>query len=140
MEFKGRIYKVMEVQKGTSQSGNEWMRQDFIFEYFEHDTDRYSDKVLLSVMNDGIRNYDIHEGDECLIGFGHGVRQWKDRWLNEVRMYKFEKLKKSPYAQQTAPFVAAQNAPQAAETKKAEQLPTAEEKGAESEKEGDLPF
>ena len=94
MEFRGRIYKVFPVQSGTSQRGNEWRKQDFIFEYFEHETDRWSDKVLLSVLNERIDEYDLHEGDECIIGFGHTVsNEWKGRVFNEIRLYKFEKVK-----------------------------------------------
>lgn len=92
MTLKGRIYKVFPVQQGTSAAGNKWAKQDFIFEYFEHPTDRYTDKVLLSVMNDRIREYDIHEGDEVRIGFGHRVREYNGRYFNEVSMYHFEKV------------------------------------------------
>ena len=92
MTLKGRIYKVFPVQQGTSAAGNKWAKQDFIFEYFEHPTDRYTDKVLLSCMNERIKEYDIHEGDEVLIGFGHRVREYNGRYFNEVSMYHFEKV------------------------------------------------
>ena len=99
MEFKGRIAKGMPVQSGASQDGNEWSRQDFVFEYFEHETDRYSDKVMLSIMGkDRIAQYDIHEGDEVVIGFGHSVREYQGRTFNEVRMYKFDKVRKIGHA------------------------------------------
>jgi hypothetical protein len=92
MQFQGRIYKLFPIQTGTSQRG-EWTKQDFIFEYFEQPTDRYADRVLLSVMNDRIREYDLHEGDECIIGFGHNTREYQGRYFNDVRMYHFEKVK-----------------------------------------------
>lgn len=96
MDFKGRIYKVLPLQSGTSAKGDTWQRLDFIFEYFERDTDRWSDKVLLSVMNDRIKEYDIHEGDEVLIGFGHSVREYQGRYYNDLRIYKYESLTKTP--------------------------------------------
>lgn len=92
MEFKGRIMKVLPVTSGTSQNGNEWKKQDFVFEYFEQQTDRYSDKVCLSIMNDRIAEYDLHENDEVLIGFGHSIREYQGRYFNELRLYKFQKL------------------------------------------------
>lgn len=92
MQFQGRIFKLFPVQSGTSSRG-EWMKQDFIFEYFEQPTDRYADRVLLSVMNDRIRDYDLHEGDEVIIGFGHNTREYQGRYFNDVRMYHFEKVK-----------------------------------------------
>lgn len=92
MQFQGRIYKLFPVQSGTSQRG-EWTKQDFIFEYFEHPTDRYADRVLLSIMNDRIKEYDLHEGDEVNIGFGHNTREYQGRYFNDVRLYHFEKVK-----------------------------------------------
>lgn len=92
MQFQGRIYKLFPIQTGTSQRG-EWTKQDFIFEYFEQPTDRYADRVLLSVMNDRIKEYDLHEGDEVIIGFGHNTREYQGRYFNDVRLYHFEKVK-----------------------------------------------
>jgi len=133
MEFKGRIAKVMPVQTGTNRSGDEWRKLEFVFEYFEHDTDRWSDKVVLSVMNSRIDEYDIHEGDEVLIGFGHGVsNEWKGRIFNELRLYKFEKINSQQAAQQ---------APQSTQAGKVEQQPTTAPVNAQSsEKEEELPF
>jgi hypothetical protein len=112
MQFQGRIYKLFPVQSGTSQRG-EWSRQDFIFEYFETANDRYADRVLLSVMNDRIREYDLHEGDEVIIGFGHTTREYQGRYFNDVRLYHFEKVKQvgkteTPTAASAAATAAAQ--------------------------------
>lgn len=103
MEFTGRITRVLPTQSGKSSNGNEWKRQEFVFEYFEKDSDRWSDKVVLSVLNDRIEQYDIHVGDDVKIGFGHTVTEWNGRIFNELRMYKFEKLKASEPATPTTP-------------------------------------
>ena len=102
MEFKGRIMKVLPVTSGTSQNGNEWKKQEFVFEYFEQQTDRYSDTVCLSIMNDRIAEYDLHENDEVLIGFGHSIREYQGRYFNELRLYKFQKLTQAQPEQKTA--------------------------------------
>ena len=102
MEFKGRIMKVLPVTSGTSQNGNEWKKQEFVFEYFEQQTDRYSDKVCLSIMNDRIAEYDLHENDEVLIGFGHSIREYQGRYFNELRLYKFQKLTQAQPEPKTA--------------------------------------
>lgn len=112
MQFQGRIYKLFPVQSGTSQRG-EWTKQDFIFEYFEQPTDRYADRVLLSIMNDRIKDYDLHEGDEVIIGFGHNTREYQGRYFNDVRLYHFEKVVRreqlnTPPAAQPQPTVAQQ--------------------------------
>lgn len=93
MEFKGRIERILPRRKGVRNDGTEWQSQEFVFEYYEHETDWYSNKVMLSVMNDRIAEYDLHEGEEVIIGFGHNVRDWKGKLFNEFRIYKFEKIK-----------------------------------------------
>ena len=91
MEFKGRIYKVMPITEGVNRAGDKWQKQEFLFEYFEHDTDRYTDKVALSIMNERIKECDLHEGEEVTIGFGHTVREYQGRYYNAIRCYKIEK-------------------------------------------------
>ena len=118
MQFEGRINKLFPVQTGTSQRG-EWSRQDFIFEYFETPNDRYADRVLLSVMNDRIKEYDLHEGDTVICGFSHTTREYQGRYFNDVRLYHFEKVvrKDATAAAQPQPTVAQpqQPAPQPAQ-------------------------
>lgn len=132
MEFKGRIDRVFAVQSGTSQRGNEWKKQEFVFEYFEHETDRYSDKVVLSLQGDRIAEKDLHEGDECVIGFGHSVREWQGKWYNELRVYKVEKVKPTP----ALPKGGGEGP---TETKTVETVVTAEPP-KDGVKEGNLPF
>lgn len=126
MEYTGRINRVLPITSGETEKGP-WQRQEFVFEYYENQNDRWSDKVLLSVMNDRIKEYDLHEGDEVTIGFGHNIREWQGRLFNEVRIYKFEKVKGVAVVQQqtgleqgnqpsgqSAPQAQQQAAPQAA--------------------------
>ena len=52
MEFQGRIAKLLPIRQGVSQrTGNEWKSLPFIFEYFEHDSDRYADSVMLETFD-----------------------------------------------------------------------------------------
>ena len=105
MEFQGRIQKLLPIRSGKKQDGSEWQSQEFVFEYYERDSDRWSDKVVLTLMGDRIKDADLHEGDEVRIGFGHSVREWNGRWFNELRVYKLEKVKTTQPAPevQTAP-------------------------------------
>lgn len=90
MEFYGRIMKVLEQRKGTSErTGNEWKTQGFVFEYFEQPTDRYSDKVYLETFDENVMSQ-LKEGLPVLIGFGHNVEDYNGRTYNRLRMYKFE--------------------------------------------------
>lgn len=139
MKLKGRIYKVLPIQSGTSANGNSWQKQEFVFEFFEEENQRFADRVPLNVMNDRIKEYDLHEGDEVEIGFGHNVREYNGRYYADFSIYYFKKLKgvgggseeqhpKQPTQEQTA----------AMEKLKAmgEQAATGKEDGSE----GELPF
>lgn len=92
MQFQGRIKSIKPVQSGVSASGKEWTKQEFIFEFFENPNDRFPDSVPLSIMNDRIKEYDIHEFDECIIGFGHRTREYQGRWFPDIYIYHFEKV------------------------------------------------
>ena len=152
MEFQGRIAKVLPMRQGTStRTGNEWYAQPFVFEYFENPTDRWSDKVLLSIMGERIREADLHEGDEVIVGFGPNTREWNGKYFNDVRCYKLEKVAKpadngasgAPATPQQGDLFAqaAQNAPQSTQAAQVAQQPTAANANAQTgEKEDELPF
>lgn len=91
MDFKGNIYKIIGTTTGTKSDGSQWIRQEFIFEYFERPEDRYSDKVVLSIMNDRIKEYDLHENDKVTVGFSHSIREYQGRYYNDLRVYRIQK-------------------------------------------------
>jgi len=106
MEFIGRIKQVLPERRGTSaRTGNEWVALPFVFEYFEHESDRYPDSVMLETFDTNIQPY-IKEGLEVKIGFGHRTREYEGKVYNELRMYSIESVKKqqpAPQPQITAP-------------------------------------
>ena len=92
MEFTGRIMKVLPQRSGVSKkTGNEWKSQPFVFEYFENQADRWSDKVLLETFDQMLIPY-IKEGVAVRCGFGHSVREFDGKTYNEVRLYRLEIL------------------------------------------------
>jgi hypothetical protein len=95
MEFEGRIKKILPLRSGTSKStGNEWKALPFIFEYFENETDRYADSVLLETFDTNVID-NLQEGMEVRCGFSHRTREYEGRTYNEVRLYKIQSIKKS---------------------------------------------
>lgn len=116
MEFQGRIKKVLPLRSGTSQRG-EWQALPFIFEFFEHETDRYADSVVLETFDTKVIE-NLKEGMEVVCGFGHRTREYEGKTYNELRLYKIESVKKAAVAQQQAqqagyqPQPAPQPAPQ----------------------------
>ena len=122
MEFTGRIAKVLPVRSGVSQrTGNEWKSLPFIFEYFEHDSDRYADSVLLETFDTKVID-NLKEGMEVICGFGHKTREFTKQdgttaVINDLRLYKIESVRKAQnqIAQQAnVQAVAQQQAPHAA--------------------------
>ena len=100
MEFQGRIAKVLPIRQGVSQrTGNEWKSLPFIFEYFEHDSDRYADSVLLETFDTKVID-NLKEGMEVRCGFGHKTREFTKQdgttaVINDLRLYKIESVRKS---------------------------------------------
>lgn len=144
MEFGGRISKVLPKRSGTSQrTGNEWQTQPFIFEYFENQNDRWSDKVLLETFN-AAEIALIEENAKVRIGFAHSVREWTNQrgetqMFNEVRMYKFERLD-APHAEPTQASNAPQPAPAADPAPAAQQEHASDGQKIDGEGNDDLPF
>ena len=71
------------------------MALPFIFEYFEHETDRYADRVLLETFDTKVIE-NIKEGMEVRCGFSHNVREYEGKTYNEIRLYKIERVKADP--------------------------------------------
>ena len=108
MEFQGRIAKVFPVRSGVSQrTGNEWKSLPFIFEYFEHDSDRYADSVLLETFDTKVID-NLKEGMEVRCGFGHKTREFTKQdgttaVINDIRLYKIESVRKAQNQPAPAP-------------------------------------
>lgn len=92
MEFTGRIKKVLPIRSGASQNG-EWKALPFVFEYFEHETDRYADSVLLETFDTKVIE-NLKEGMEVRCGWSHKAKDVNKRdgsgmmTINELRLYK----------------------------------------------------
>ena len=107
MEFQGRVKKLLPVRSGVSQrTGNEWKSLPFVFEYYEHETDRYADSVVLETFDIKVID-NLKEGMEIRCGFSHHTREYDGKTYNELRLYRIESVKKP---QNAAPQAA--NAPQ----------------------------
>ena len=104
MEFTGRIAKLLPTRQGVSQrTGNEWKSLPFIFEYFEHESDRYADTVMLETFDTNVIDH-LKEGMEVVCGFGHKTREYtkdgKTMIINDLRLYKIESVRKAQQQQQ----------------------------------------
>ena len=99
MEFTGSIANLLPIREGVSQrTGNAWKSLPFIFEYFEHDSDRYADSVMLETFDTKVID-NLQEGMEVICGFGHKTREYtkdgKTMIINDIRLYKIESVRKA---------------------------------------------
>ena len=100
------------MRSGTSQrTGNEWKSLPFVFEYFEHDTDRWADSVVLETFDTKVIEA-LKEGMEVICGFGHKAKEITKQdgtktMMNELRLYKIESIRKQSSAPAPAPQPAA---------------------------------
>ena len=120
MEFQGRIARLLPIRQGVSQrTGNEWKSLPFIFEYFEHESDRYADSVILETFDTNVID-NLKEGMEVRCGFGHRTREFTKQdgttsIINDIRLYKIESVRKAqnqPAQQANGQAVGQQPAPQ----------------------------
>lgn len=139
MEFEGQIIKVCNPRTGTSQrTGNEWKTQGFVFEFKEHDTDPWFDRVYLETFDTNIMN-NLVEGAVAKIGFRHKTREYDGRVFNDVQMNSFTLIGKpidaTAATQQPAGGVSAAPANNTPQTQ--QDAPSAP---ANNEQADDLPF
>lgn len=138
MEFTGRVKKLLPVRSGTSQrTGNEWKALPFIFEYHEHETDRYTDEVLLETFDERVID-NLEEGMEVICGFGHRTQEWQGKTYNDIRLYKIESVRKAQKAAQQQARTTVQPAATAEAT--AEAQAQAQGDAPNPDEDEDLPF
>ena len=73
--------KVLSVRSGQKGDGTAWKSQEFVFEFFENPDNWWSEKVVLSLMNERIDEYQLKEGDEVRVNFGHSVKEYQGKVL-----------------------------------------------------------
>jgi len=111
MVIQANVCAVGKIQTGTSQqSGNQWRKQEFVVEWFVNPNDTQSQKIVLSLMNDRIEQYNLQVGDKVEVRFDLRYREYQDRFYQDVYM-PYDGLKKiSKVTKDTATLQPAQPA------------------------------
>ena len=135
MEIQGNVMKVGQLQTGTGQNG-EWQRQDYVIEYFEHETDMWTQKIIISLMGDNIKHYGLQVGDKVKVRFGLNFREYQGRFYQDVRLAQDGITKLSSLGGGTTAQPAQTNAPQGTTAAPA----ATPQPQTEGEKKDDLPF
>lgn len=105
MEFIGKIIQISPVVSGTSQSGNQWRKQDFVLEEM---TDRYPQTICLTAFNDkcdALAKRAVGEAVRAI--FDCKAREHNGRWFNSLNLWAIADLTQ----QQTATTASTQQQP-----------------------------
>ena len=126
MEFTGKIIQISPVVSGTSQSGNQWRKQEFVLEEL---ADRYPQTICLTAFNDkcdALAKRAVGETVRAI--FDCKAREQNGRWFNSLNLWAITDLTQ----QQTATTASTQQ--------QASQYGAMQQPGAQTTAQDDLPF
>lgn len=88
MKVNGKLVKFLEVQKGTSKAGKEWMKQEFVI----NTGDDYNPEICLSVFGaekvGGLKQFS--EGQELEVSINIYSREYKGKYYHSIDAWKIE--------------------------------------------------
>ena len=89
MELQGRVVRLLPLKEGVAQStGNPYRTQEFIFGYYENQSDIYERNILLNVRNENIEKYKLAENDKIKVRISMGCREYPQgsgKYFNDIR-------------------------------------------------------
>lgn len=87
MKVVGNIKQILEPRSGISQrTGEMWVTQDFVLEYFYWPNQTVPSKMLLSIFGaDRIQDADLKEGEEVEVRFHIEAEEYQGKMYNRVR-------------------------------------------------------
>lgn len=91
-QFNGVCIGSTQKKQGTSQNGNAWVTQTFIFNVIDGE---YSKTIAVSVFGvDKLRQFDIHKGERYLVSFDIKSQQSKqnpDSFFTTLNAYRVQR-------------------------------------------------
>lgn len=101
MKLKGKIQRLLPMQQGTSQKGNQWQKVEFIV---EEANATYPDILCISAMNDHVQELlGFNAGDLVEVDFSCRCNEYNGRVYNSLTLFKIEKIGASQQAPQPQP-------------------------------------
>ncbi|KKB47871.1 hypothetical protein HMPREF1212_03720 [Parabacteroides sp. HGS0025] len=90
MEITGKIIAVLPEQGGTSKSGNEWKKQEYVLEM--NDQSQYPKKVCFQIFGaDRIAQAAIQPGETLTVSIDIDSREYQGRWFTNISAWKVER-------------------------------------------------
>lgn len=89
MEIKGKIIKVFPLQTGTSKSGTEWQKREFII---EEDFGSYPNSLCITAFGERVAQLDaVSEGEVVRAHFDTTTREYNGRYYNNINLWEIVK-------------------------------------------------
>ena len=90
LEVSGKVFKILNEQKGTSAAGKGWVKQDFVIET----DDQYPKKIAVTAMGDKIVPVvkTLSVGQQVTIHINIESREYQDKWFSNINVWRVDKL------------------------------------------------
>ena len=99
MDFEGKVLEILPPVTGQSARGT-WERQTVVF---EQDNKQFGKEIAVTFMNKAQDVASLRVGESYTVSFDIDCRQWQDRWFNDIRAWKVERVgAQAPVAQPVA--------------------------------------
>lgn len=89
--FKGRISAASPIQSGTSKSGKEYQRQEFMLIY-DNTNAEYPKAITFSVMNAKIQEFNLQVGHTYEVDVDFSSREYNGRYYMSANCWKASPL------------------------------------------------
>lgn len=100
MEITGVVKSVMPTQNGTSKSGKEWQKREFII---EETVGNYPNSMVITAFGDRVEKLNtLRVGDRVTARFDTQAREYNGRYFTNITLYDFAQpqLAQQPQPQQ----------------------------------------
>lgn len=89
MEVKGKVFKVLQEEKGQSKAGKDWFKSGFVIETF----DQYPKTIALTVMSEKLMPVvkGLKIGEEVTVHINIESREYQDKYFTNVTAWKIDK-------------------------------------------------
>lgn len=99
LEITGKLISKLSLLTGTSKSGNNWQKQEFVIETL----DQYPKKVCAQLWGDKTDQLSQFEiGSTLKVSFDVESREFNGKWYTDLRAWKIEPATTQPTVQQPA--------------------------------------
>jgi hypothetical protein len=85
MDIKGRLIQILPLQSGTSKTGNDWSKQEFVIETDE----QFPKKVCFTLFGDKVSLLNgLSIGNQIEVAFNLESREFNGKWYSNINAWK----------------------------------------------------